>query len=77
MMLYLIVILLVALLIMHARKSSRDFDLDISNYENQKIIIGNQHSIADALILIVKLANSAGVNHAAITKLPKVEDLPN
>ena len=77
MILYLILLLLGALIIMHIRKSRRDFDHDISMYENQKIIIGNQHSVADALILIMKLTNSVGVNHAAITKLPKVEDLPN
>ena len=72
MILYLILLLLGVLLVKQVRKSRRDLDFDISMYENQKIIVGNQHSIAEALILIMKLANSVGVNHATITKLPAV-----
>ena len=76
-MLYFILILIILQLVLFMIKSRRDYDIQTSAYENQKIIIGNQHYIADALILIMQRDNGFGKNQTAITKLPDIEDLPN
>lgn len=34
---------------------TRDYDIHLTIYENQKLIIANQHAAAEALILIMRL----------------------
>ena len=71
-------------LFMFIKKSSRDLDIQISAYENQASIIKNQHSLADAIILLMKMT-SASANEKERAKMlanmqlpkSKVEDLPN
>lgn len=75
-MLYYLILLGIAIQIfLFIRKSKHDFEVQLAAYENQKIIVGNQHHIADALIMIMRITHNA--THADLPNLPKVEDLPN
>lgn len=77
MLLYFILLGIVIQIFLFIRKSRHDFDVQRAAYENQKIMVGNQHHIADALIMLMKMIHHRGEAQTEISKLPSIEDLPN
>lgn len=79
MIIALIVLIVFVHFLMFLNKKEEDFKIQLNIYENQKFIIENQHTEADALILIMKLISMEHLkrNTNGLPELPKIENLPN
>ncbi len=75
-MLTIILLIVILQVIMFFNKKADDLALQAELYENQRMIIDNQHSMSEALLLIIKLSSNGTMDKVHPFKLPDIE-LPN